>query len=288
MSEEADETTVQVDDEVIQFSFPNLTASKKQLASVSQVFEVQFTSDPGENSKVVKVEDCSMRTFSVFLNIIQDVDQFDLICNNEQLNIEELFELFQLVQKYEICMEGFDDNAVERRITNFNVTRHSLLRAMQCIEKYKDTMVSVCKELSMQCAKFYLASTDLRGKIFQDLAGIKDDRIKLYCVDELAAYEKMRDDWCINCYENAQKYYCKNQEVVTTLPRLGLFVRVIHNSEAVFGVVESVFDVRYDNAGEPIVYTATIKTDGGSLAKTFPAENPMRFACKISKMTVTY
>lgn len=249
------------DSATVKFSFPRLvTGDKRKLAKVSPVFAAQFKwNDDNEDDKTIEIQDCSSKTFASFINIIEGNITLSTILSVSSLS--ELFEMYYLVEKYQIDMDGLQ-KSLRKEINKSNINQKNLPRIIEIIESYKQMTVfeEVCEDLKMRCVNFVWRHYKTVDEVYEMLDGIgqSDNKLVFRLLKEMHSYKKTL---CLNCFELKEK--CKNKEMLDVMeirPGIQIEYKIKDNSYG-DGEIIALAGEAHNSSGETIAMTLYIKWD---------------------------
>ena len=195
-------------DEYMPFSFhQTLQVKKMKLAAVSPVFTAQIKHREEENDHAaVNIVDCSYKTFSRFLIIIEDGAIFKKHRELENLDLTELMEMFNLINKYQTGL-------IDEVFTN-QIHLNNLGVMMNFAEKYKAMTIfeGIYEKMVRRCACFIL-NLEHKGDIMKMLSGNTSQALFQITANMDILYEDGK--LCKNCAE--WKTNCKHGIIVDTL-----------------------------------------------------------------------
>ena len=116
---------------------------------------------------------------------------FSAIHDVGSLGLPELFEMYYLVGKYQIDMEGFNKPLL-KEINNIIINELNLPKIIEIIETYKGLTIfeTICDNLKKRCAQFawrYYRSVD---DVFQVLDGKSDSNLIILLLKEMPWFKK--------------------------------------------------------------------------------------------------
>jgi len=125
-----------------------LKAHKYFLASVSSVFRKQFFGKLAERRKIIDIKETTYDAFKFLLNYIYNGS--DVWMNEEAGNLEEMFEIINLAEKYDIKTLREE---IPKHLDNYDIEENNVLEVSRTAEVFKH-FESVSTQLLTKCSDF--------------------------------------------------------------------------------------------------------------------------------------
>ena len=116
---------------------------------------------------------------------------FSAIHDVGSLGLPELFEMYYLVDKYQIQMEGFNKPLL-KEINNIIINELNLPKVIKVIETYKELTIfeTICENLKKRCAQFAWRYYSSQDNFFQVLSGKPGSNFIILLLKEMPWYKK--------------------------------------------------------------------------------------------------